>query len=145
MTTSHAVRLRRAEAALKDRLLPLLGEQRLTMEDWRIIAVIDDEPGLAMSAVATAAVVPPATLTRHMDRIVERGLVVRHIDAADRRRVVLALSPAGRSLAERLRAEEARAIDEVEDQSGETMPRRSSPIAARAVVRTGESPAASAI
>lgn len=108
-SSSIAVRLRRAEAAIRDRLRPLLAEHDLSMEHWRILAVIDDEPGIAMSTVASSAVVPAATLTRHMDKLVERGLVLRHVDAADRRRVVVALSARGQALATRLRAEESRA------------------------------------
>lgn len=102
-STSLAVRLRRAEAAVRTRLLPLLLENDLSMEHWRIIAVVDDQPGISMSAVATSAVVPAATLTRHMDKLVERGIVVRHVDADDKRRVVLALATRGQELAARLR------------------------------------------
>ncbi|RHW25303.1 MarR family transcriptional regulator [Nocardioides immobilis] len=104
--TSLAVRLRQAEAAIRGRLLPVLVEHGLSMEHWRIVAVVDDHPGIGMSSVAAAAVVPAATLTRHMDKLVELGLVVRHVDPADRRRVVVALSPRGRDLAALLRAEE---------------------------------------
>lgn len=112
--SSLAVRLRRAEAALRVELMPILAEHDLGMEHWRIIAVVDDEPGLAMTSVAAAAVVPAASLTRHMDKLVERGVVLRHIDSADRRRVVLALSPTGRALAARLRDGEARAARALE-------------------------------
>lgn len=110
-STSLAVRLRRAEAAIRARLLPLLVDNDLSMEHWRIMAVIDDHPGLGMSTVAVTAVVPAATLTRHMDKLVERGVVVRHVDPSDKRRVVVALSPRGQALAARLRQEERRVDD----------------------------------
>ncbi|MCX6401070.1 MAG: MarR family transcriptional regulator [Propionibacteriales bacterium] len=106
LTSSIAVQVRQVEAAVRDALQPLLGEHGLTLEHWRILAVIDDEPGLGMSEIATAAVVPAASLTRHMDRLVERGLVVRRADPADGRRAVVALSPRGQSYAARLRAAE---------------------------------------
>jgi DNA-binding MarR family transcriptional regulator len=102
-SSSLAVRLRQVEATIRERLDPVLGEHGLVMEDWRIVAVIDDHPGIGMSEAAGTAVVPAATLTRRMDRLVERGIVVRHIDAEDRRRLVVALSPRGRELAARLR------------------------------------------
>lgn len=105
-SSSLAVQLRQAEAGIRDRLLPVLAEHGLSAEHWRIIAVVDDHPGVTMSAVATSAVVPAATLTRHVDKLVERALLVRHADPDDKRRVVLALSPAGRSYAGRLRAAE---------------------------------------
>ena len=59
-----------------------------------------------MSAIADEAVLPAATLTRHMDHLVERAMVVRRIDPGDKRRVVAALSPMGEALAFRLRADE---------------------------------------
>lgn len=111
MSSSLAVRLRRAEAAIGARLLPLLAEHDLAMEHWRIIAVVDEHPGLGMSRVASSAVVPAATLTRHMDKLVEHGIVLRHVDPADKRRVVVALSPRGHALAALLRAEERLATD----------------------------------
>ena len=40
-----------------------------------------------------------STTTRHMDKLAEYGIVTRHVDPADKRRVVVALSPpAGSSL-----------------------------------------------
>ncbi|HWJ09305.1 MAG TPA: MarR family transcriptional regulator [Nocardioides sp.] len=103
---SLAVHVRQVEAHLRTALQPLLDEHGLAMDHWRIIAVIGDEPGLGMGEIASLAVVPAASLTRHMDRLVERGIVVRRIDPVDRRRSVLALSPRGEEYAARLRAAE---------------------------------------
>ncbi|WP_182376313.1 MarR family transcriptional regulator [Nocardioides sp. WS12] len=103
VSSSIAVQVRQVEATVRDALQPLLDEHGLTLEHWRIIAVIDDEPGLGMSEVAVAAVVPAASLTRHMDRLVERGLVVRRADPEDGRRAVVALSPRGQTYAAQLR------------------------------------------
>ena len=68
--------------------------------------MVDDHPGITMTSLATSAVVAAASLTRHVDRLVELALVVRRIDPADRRRGVLALSPRGADLAARLLAAE---------------------------------------
>jgi DNA-binding MarR family transcriptional regulator len=109
-SSSAAVRLRQAEQLLRRHLEPLLGRHELLMDHWRILAVIGDEPGIGMTSIATAAVVPAATLTRHADRLVELGLVLRHADPADRRRVVVSLSPRGQALAEEMHHAERRAI-----------------------------------
>ncbi|GAA1535252.1 MarR family winged helix-turn-helix transcriptional regulator [Nocardioides humi] len=121
---SLAVRVGRVEAALRRALQPLLDEHGLTLEHWRILAVVADAPGLGMGEVATAAAVPAATLTRHADRLVERGLLVRRVDPADRRRAVVALSPLGQAYAGRLLAAERTAA--VPDYSVATIPLRSS-------------------
>jgi DNA-binding MarR family transcriptional regulator len=102
--------LKHADHTIRRRLQPLLDEVDLSLEHWRIMAVLLVQPGLRMSTIADAAVVPAATLTRLMDKLVERGIIVRHIDPADKRRVVAALSPRGETLATRLRDEE-RAIE----------------------------------
>ncbi|TQK71121.1 MarR family winged helix-turn-helix transcriptional regulator [Nocardioides sp. SLBN-35] len=103
---SLAVKVRQVEAGLRRVLQPILDEQGLAMDHWRIIAVVGAEPGLAMSEIATAAVVPAASLTRHVDRLVSQGIIVRRIDPDDRRRAVAALSPRGEAYAARLRAAE---------------------------------------
>lgn len=104
--SSLAVHVRQVEARLRDALQPLLDEHGLSMDHWRIVAVIGDEPGLGMGEIATLAVVPAASLTRYMDKLVERGIVVRRIDPGDKRRSVVALSPGGEAYAARLRAAE---------------------------------------
>ncbi|CAN5179782.1 hypothetical protein BH09ACT12_BH09ACT12_06380 [soil metagenome] len=92
---SLAVLLRHAENQVRSSLQPALEEAGLSLDHWRILSVLHGDPGLPMTSIAERAVVPNATLTRHVDLLVERGLIVRRIDAADKRRVVAALSPRG--------------------------------------------------
>jgi DNA-binding MarR family transcriptional regulator len=108
-----ALRLKRAEQALRRRLQPLLAEHDVTFEHWQVLAALQEEPGLRMSDLAEAAVLPPATLTRHVDRLVERALVVRRIDAEDRRIAVIALSRTGEALVARILRAEQRARADV--------------------------------
>jgi DNA-binding MarR family transcriptional regulator len=100
------VLLRYCENKVRQRLQPLLDEADLSLEHWRIMALLHEQPGLGAGAIAKGAVLPSASVTRHVDRLVERGMVVRRVDAADKRRVVLALSPRGQDVADRLLAEE---------------------------------------
>lgn len=108
MTSSLLLLLKQAERRIEHQLLPILAEFDLSLEQWRVMSALADDPGLPMSTLATTAVLPNASLTRHVDKLVERGLVVRRIHPDDRRRVVTALSPVGTTVAERLRAEEQR-------------------------------------
>jgi DNA-binding MarR family transcriptional regulator len=103
---SLALLLTQAERSLRRRLDPALAEAGLTFDHWRIMTVLLARPGIRMSAIADEAVLPAATLTRHMDQLVARAMVVRRIDPGDKRRVVAALSPMGEELALRLRADE---------------------------------------
>jgi DNA-binding MarR family transcriptional regulator len=78
-----------------------------------------DDPGQPMSTLAEAAVLPAASLTRHVDRLVERALVLRRIHPDDRRRVVTALSPVGATVAERIRAHERQIEAAIIEELGE--------------------------
>ena len=99
---SITLRLRRAEYLVRRRLAPTLDSYGLHLEHWQILAVLLAQPGLRMSDLAEAAVLPPASLTRHVDKLVERALVIRRIDPKDKRSQVVALSAMGRSVADGL-------------------------------------------
>ena len=103
---SHLLALRRAEQALAAQLRPVLAQHDLQLEHWQILTVLRERAGIRMSELAEAAVVPAATLTRHMDRLASRALVVRRIDPDDKRRVVAALSSHGLRIADLIRAAE---------------------------------------
>ncbi|TCC25322.1 MarR family winged helix-turn-helix transcriptional regulator [Kribbella speibonae] len=104
--------LKRMERQFELGLQPLLGEFGLTIEQWRIMAALREEPGQPMSVLAQSAVLPAASLTRHVDKLVERGLVLRRIHTSDKRRVIVALSPVGATVAERL-ASAQRGLEEM--------------------------------
>jgi DNA-binding MarR family transcriptional regulator len=103
---SLTLRLKRAEHLLRQRLKPALDAEGLHIEHWQILAVLVTRPGLRMSDLSEAAVLPPASLTRHVDKLVERALIIRRIDPNDKRSVVVALSAMGKAVAERLFAVE---------------------------------------
>lgn len=96
---SATLRLRRAEARLRRALGPLLSAEGITFEQWQVLAALRAQPGQTMTELAESAVLPAASLTRHVDRLAELALVVRRIDPADKRRVVVALSARGDALA----------------------------------------------
>lgn len=108
---SLVVLLRYCEDKVRQRLQPILDEAGLSPEHWRVMALLHEQPGLGASAIARGAVLPSASVTRHVDKLVELGMVVRRVDPADKRRVVLALSTRGQENAERLLAEE-RAVED---------------------------------
>ncbi|TDD21561.1 MarR family transcriptional regulator [Kribbella turkmenica] len=104
MPSSLLLLLKQTERRIELGLQPLLDEFGMSIEQWRVMSALHDEPGQPMSALAEAAVLPAATLTRHVDKLVERGLVLRRVHPDDRRRVVTALSPVGGTVAERIAA-----------------------------------------
>lgn len=110
--------LRLAESALRSRLQHSMVETGLSPEHWRIMSFLLEHPGQRMTAIGEAAVLPSASLTRHVDRLVEMGVLLRRVDPSDRRSAVVALSPRGTELASRLRAEERTIEAELEETLG---------------------------
>lgn len=79
--------------ALIARTLALL-EPPVTMPQWRVI-VLASQGGCHVSTIATDLQIHPSNATRLCDRLVRQGLVERRQAEHDRRRVTVALTPAG--------------------------------------------------
>jgi DNA-binding MarR family transcriptional regulator len=68
----------------------------LGVTEWRVMAVLGRYPGLAAGAVAQRTAMDKVAVSRAVARLLARGLLARDTHGGDRRRSVLALSPAGR-------------------------------------------------
>lgn len=94
--------LTRAERLLSRRLGTVLADDALTIEAWRVLCLLADGQGHSMSEVSAEASLPPGTLTKLVDQLVDRNLVFRRIDPMDRRRIRAYLTARGRREHERL-------------------------------------------
>jgi DNA-binding MarR family transcriptional regulator len=92
----------RVNKQLEDELQERLREVGLPIDQVRILEVLSDGDGLPMGELATQALVEPTTLTKMIDRMVADSLVLRLLDPNDRRRVLIALAPAGKLVLRRL-------------------------------------------
>lgn len=68
----------------------------LTVGGWRTLSLIGNYEPIHPSSIAERTSVDPDKVTRAVDRLVDKGLVVRNTDKVDRRRVVLRLTARGR-------------------------------------------------
>ncbi|MGC4812768.1 MarR family winged helix-turn-helix transcriptional regulator [Micromonospora sp. DT228] len=94
--------LTRAERLLSRRLGAVLADDALTIEAWRVLCLLADGQGHPMTEVAAEASLPPGTLTKLVDQLVDRNLVFRRIDPIDRRRIRAYLTARGRREHDRL-------------------------------------------
>jgi DNA-binding MarR family transcriptional regulator len=94
--------LTQAERLLQRRLSVILRAEQCTPEAWRVLTQLAAEGGRPMTEVADGAFLPPGTLTKVMDQLVEHSLVYRRVDPLDRRRIRAYLSPRGRQLHDRI-------------------------------------------
>ncbi|MEV6561433.1 MarR family transcriptional regulator [Nocardia sp. NPDC051756] len=81
--------------ALVRRLRHLQLEDALTMPERTALARLDREGPATSAELARKEQITPQAMGATLSALQARGLVERHSDPADRRRVVLALTPAG--------------------------------------------------
>jgi MarR family transcriptional regulator, organic hydroperoxide resistance regulator len=94
--------LSRADHRVSRRISAALRSEGMSLEQWRVLSLLSDGTGHTMSDIARDVMLPAATLTRVIDRLVEVNLVYRRGDLGDRRRVLVFVSPRGRSLYRKL-------------------------------------------
>ncbi|MEU2267432.1 MarR family transcriptional regulator [Streptomyces olindensis] len=94
--------LTRAERLAARRLQAVLAEEGCSLDAWRVLALLSDGEGHHMTAIAEAAFLPPPTLTKLVDQLVDQNLVHRRVDPFDRRRVLARLTPRGQEYWQRV-------------------------------------------
>ena len=99
--------LSQAERAVTRRVERGVQASGVNLEHWRVLSLLSDGAGHAMTEIARYAMVPAPTLTKIIDRLVDKNLVYRRVDDTDRRRVLVFLGSRGRDLHRRLAAKVA--------------------------------------
>jgi len=75
-----------------------LSDLDITAGEWSVLgelARLEDGASLTPSQLAAAANVAPSSMTHRLDRMIERGLITREQDPANRTRVLVRMSDAG--------------------------------------------------
>ncbi|SDN82610.1 MarR family winged helix-turn-helix transcriptional regulator [Geodermatophilus sp. DSM 45219] len=94
----HVDLLRQVASGLTSRVEEILVDHELTFDQWRVLDTLTQQGPLSMSDLGGRTRVPGPTLTRIVDRLVERSLLYRNVDATDRRRVLVHAADRGRAL-----------------------------------------------
>ncbi len=87
----------------------------VTVPQWRLMVVVSREGQLALHELAAALGVHPSTGTRMCDQLVAKGLLSRHDHPADRRFLVLKLTPSGKALVDQVNSDRQREIETILD------------------------------
>ena len=117
-------------------------EIAITMPQAKILYLLGASGELHMSELVTRLGVSLSTVSGLVDRVVEAGLAVRHDDQADRRQVVVGLTPAGVEFIDRFRelnAREMRGLLQLLDDADLSSVRSALAALARAADRRAES------
>lgn len=85
--------------------------QDVSMREYDVLYTLSKsrEP-LPMSELHRRVLLSQPALSRMVDRLIERGLVERHVDPEDGRRALLSLTGAGRSTQQRIGHRHARSV-----------------------------------
>src|SRR5688572_32085799 len=88
-------RMRRAQGAMHRDYMASVAGLELTQKQTATLWLISSNPGAAQVSVAAALGMDRATMMSVVDRMEDRGLVIRKRSTVDRRRQELYLTPAG--------------------------------------------------
>lgn len=78
------------------------GQYGITRREWRLLGQLAVHPRLAPTALAQSAQLDKARTSRAITSLVEKGLLERQVNTADRRQAEVALTDAGRALYDQL-------------------------------------------
>jgi DNA-binding MarR family transcriptional regulator len=96
--------VKRVELAVRSRLDEVLRPGGLTTLQYTALTVLQRHPASLTSAqLARNSFVTAQTMADMVSALLARGLIERHRDPADRRRLVLTLTPEGEALLSRFR------------------------------------------
>jgi DNA-binding MarR family transcriptional regulator len=95
--------MKQVELATRARLDEIFRPIGMTALQYTALTVLERHPDLSSAQLARNSFVTSQTMADMVTALEERGLVERHRDAADRRRLVLALTKDGRALLRRYR------------------------------------------
>jgi homoprotocatechuate degradation regulator HpaR len=87
-----------ARESVMDPIRPILREVNVTEQQWRVLRVLHDSGFLDPTTLAEAALLFAPSVTRILQDLTERGLVVRQRDAGDKRRSIISLTKSGENL-----------------------------------------------
>jgi homoprotocatechuate degradation regulator HpaR len=115
---SLPIALLRAREKVMDHYRPLLQKHDLTEQQWRVIRVLDEAPGMDMGALSAAANILAPSLSRMTKSLEERGYLTMRRTPGDGRRASLSLTEKGKTLLRTIAPESAAVSAEIEAKVG---------------------------
>jgi DNA-binding MarR family transcriptional regulator len=95
--------MKQVELAVRAQLDEIARPAGLTALQYTALTVLERHPDLTAAHLARHSFVTGQSMADMVTALLERGLIERRRDPTDRRRLVIALTPAGRRLLGRLR------------------------------------------
>ncbi len=115
---SLAIGLLRAREAVMSHFRPILADHDVTEQQWRVLRALSEAGLLDATEVAEKAFILAPSLTRMLRALEERGLITRHKDKDDGRRVLLKLAPAGQAIIDEVMPDSRRVYADIDARFG---------------------------
>lgn len=96
----------------------MLATSGVNEQKWRVLRVLQERGPLELSQVAAEAVLLLSSLTRMVGPMVEEGLITRTTPPEDRRKSIVAITPAGLALVNAHAAQSAAILGRIESEFG---------------------------
>lgn len=115
---SLPIALLRARETVMGPIRAMLAQSGVSEQKWRVLRVLQESGPLDLTALATQASLLLPSLTRMVRPMLDEGLIERAPGSADRRKVVVAITPQGRALIRRHAGESAAIFARIEAEFG---------------------------
>lgn len=115
---SLPIALLRARETVMGPLRDMLSTSGVNEQKWRVLRVLQEKGPQELSQVAAEAVLLLSSLTRMVGPMVEEGLITRMTPPEDRRKSVVAITPAGLALVNAHAGQSAAILGRIEAEFG---------------------------
>jgi homoprotocatechuate degradation regulator HpaR len=115
---SIAAALIKAEETVLAPMRPKLREYGITEPQWRVMRVINERGATYATGLAEVALLHAPSVTRILQELEDRKFILRELDASDRRRALVTLTPEGKEIVRTISRHVARIIGEYADRFG---------------------------
>jgi homoprotocatechuate degradation regulator HpaR len=95
---SLPIALLRAREKVMGPIREMLESSGINEQKWRVLRILDEQGPLEQSQLAQEACLLVSSLTRMIRPMQDEGLITRRTPPDDRRKAILAITPAGRAL-----------------------------------------------
>jgi homoprotocatechuate degradation regulator HpaR len=90
--------LLRARESVMKTFIPHLREHGLSAQQWRVLRALNESDGLEMTEISNSCFLLMPSLTRIVQNLSKRGLVLRCVSNKDQRRSIISLTEQGDKL-----------------------------------------------
>lgn len=98
---------------------PRLREHNITEPQWRVLRVINDRGSTSATGLAEVGLLHAPSVTRILQELEDRELILREQDVNDRRRTLVTLTPEGREIVKSISRQVVRIIGIHTDRFGQ--------------------------